>query len=74
MANSDLFVTFTVFYQFRQHEKYAVRCMDLEQAQGVGYDANSLAGVRNIRIRRCSKPYGRTILDYDTYWDLKKWY
>ena len=75
MAKTDLFITFTVPYVNHYDEKFAVRCKDMEQAREVAYDADSLYGITNIRLRRCGKPKdGRRILEYNDYWKYSKWY
>jgi hypothetical protein len=65
-----IYVTFAVPHLFRNAEKFAVKCNGLKQAQEVASDAHSLHGVMNIRFRKCNKPSGRLILDYNLSWDI----
>ena len=74
MAKTDLFITFSVPHLFQQDEKFAVRCNDMEQAKEIASDAHSLDGIKNIRIRKCSRPSNRLILGYNDYWNYAKWY
>ena len=70
----DLFITFFVRRLFKQNEKFAVKCNDMEQTREVAYDANSLVGIANIRLRKCGEPKDRIILSYNDYWNYSKWY
>ena len=69
-----VYVTFSVPHLFQSDEKFAVKCDDMEQAIEVAQDANSLNGIKNIRLRKCGKPRGREVMSYDNYWEYKEWY
>ena len=68
-----IYVTFSVSQLFTKDDKFAVECKDMEQAREVGQDAYSLDNIKNVRIRKCSKPVGREILSYDDYMEYG-WY
>ena len=57
---TNFFVTFSVPHLFQNDEKFYVVCENDEQAKEVARDAYSLDGVKNIRIRKCSKH----VIDY----------
>lgn len=69
-----VYVTFSVPHLFQSDEKFAVKCDDMEQAREVAQDANSLNGIKNIRLRKCGKPRGREVMSYDNYWEYEEWY
>jgi len=69
-----VYVTFSVPHLFQSDEKFAVKCDDMEQAREVAQDANSLNGIKNIRLRKCGKPRGREVMSYDNYWEYDEWY
>ena len=69
-----VYVTFSVPHLFQSDEKFAVKCDDMEQAIEVAQDANSLNGIKNIRLRKCGKPRGREVMSYDNYWEYEEWY
>ena len=69
-----IYVTFTVPRLFQEDEKVAVRCESMEQAREVAQDANSLDGIKNIRLRKCGKPKDRDIMSYDNYWEYGEWF
>ena len=69
---ATIYVTFTVPHMFQQDEKFAVKCDDMEQAREVGQDANSLNGIKNVRIRTCGKPRKREVMPYEKYWEYGK--
>ena len=69
-----IYVTFAVPHLFQSDEKFAVKCDDMEQAIEVAQDANSLNGIKNIRLRKCGKPRGREVMSYDNYWEYEEWY
>ena len=69
-----IYVTFSVPHLFQADEKFAIKCNTEDEARDVAMDANSLDGVKNIRFRKCGKPYGRLILTYDEYFDHSVWY
>ena len=71
---NTIYVTFAVPHLFQQDEKFAVKCDDMEQAREVGQDAYSLDGIKNVRIRKCSKPRNRKIMSYDNYWEYEEWF
>ena len=56
-----------------ESKKFAVGCKTEDEAMEVAHDANSLDGVKNIRFRKCGKPYGRRILTYSGYFNYI-WY
>lgn len=68
------YITFIVSYVDKADIKFAVECDSVVDACEVAYDANSLDGVKYIRLRRCCKPEKRHIISYADYWDYKKWY
>lgn len=68
-----IYVTFTISRLFQEDEKFAVKCETEDEARAVAMDANSLDGVKNIRLRKCGKPRGRRILIYN-YFDFSNWY
>ena len=74
MTKTNVFVTFTVPHLFQADEKFAVRCENMDDAREVGQDANSLDGIKNVRIRKSGKPRNRLIMSYDNYWEYDKWY
>lgn len=69
-----IYVTFTVPRLFQEDEKLAVSCKDMAQALEVAQDANSLDGIKNIRLRKCGKPKDRDIMSYDNYWEYGEWF
>ena len=69
-----IYVTFTVPRLFQEDEKVAVRCESMEQAREVAQDANSLDGIKNIRLRKCGKPKDRDVMSYDNYWEYGEWF
>ena len=72
---NDVYVTFSAESTFGEDDnRFAVRCNDMEKAMDVAHDANSLVGVKNIRLRKCGKPSGRNILSYDEYFNYSNWY
>ena len=68
---TNFFVTFSVPHLFQNDEKFYVVCENDEQAKEVARDAYSLDGVKNIRIRKCSKPRNRLPINYKEYWEYK---
>ena len=72
---NSLYITFAVYDNPYYKRKIAVECNTLDKAKEVAYDADSLNGVVNIRLRRCGKPRkDRRILSYDQYWRYYTWY
>ena len=69
-----IYVTFAVPHLFQQDEKFAVKCENMDDAREVAQDANSLDGIKNIRLRKCGKPRNREIMSYDNYWEYDEWY
>lgn len=69
-----IYVTFSVPHLFQEDEKFAVRCESMEQAKEVAQYANSLDGIKNIRLRKCGKPKDRNVMSYDNYWEYEEWY
>lgn len=69
-----VYVTFSVPHLFQEDEKFAVACKGMVQALTVSQDANSLDGIKNIRLRKCGKPKDRHIMSYDNYWAYDEWY
>ena len=69
-----IYVTFAVPHLFQKDEKFAVACKDMEQALEVAQDANSLDGIKNIRLRKCGKPKDREVMSYDNYWEYEEWF
>ena len=69
-----IYVTFAVPHLFQEDEKFAVRCESMEQAKEVSQDANSLDGIKNIRLRKCGKPKDRDVMSYDNYWEYEEWF
>jgi hypothetical protein len=69
-----IYVTFSVPHLFQEDEKFAVKCESMEQAKEVAQDANSLDGIKNIRLRKCGKPRNREIMSYDNYLEYEEWY
>lgn len=74
MAKTDVFITFSVRRLYEDDEKFAVCCENMEQAREVGQDAYSLAGVKNVRLRRCGKPRDRECMSYHNYWEYDEWF
>lgn len=63
-----IYVTFCVpQLSYSDKKKFAVGCNTEDEAMAVAHDANSLKCVKNIRFRKCGKPYGRQILSYTDY-------
>ena len=60
----------TIFFG---EEKYSVACDNMDDAYEVAQDAVSLDGVKNVRIRKCGKPYGRNQMAHDEYFEYKWW-
>ena len=73
MANTDVYVTFTVPHFFYEDEKFAVKCKNMDDAREVGQDAYSLDGIKNVRIRKCGRPRDREVMSYDNYWEYDEW-
>lgn len=69
-----IYVTFSVPHLFQSDEKFAVKCENMDNAREVAQDAFALDGIKNVRIRKCSKPRNREIMSYDNYWEYDKWY
>lgn len=69
-----IYVTFAVPHLYQDDEKFAVRCENMTQANKVAQDANSLDGIKNIRLRKCGKPRGREVMSYDNYWEYEEWF
>ncbi len=69
-----IYVTFAVPHLFQEDEKFAVRCESMEKALEVARDANSLDGIKNIRLRKCGKPRDRECMSYDNYWEYGEWF
>ena len=69
-----IYVTFAVPRLFQEDDKFAVRCESMGQAIDVARDANSLVGIKNIRLRKCGKPRGREVMSYDNYWKYGEWF
>ena len=73
--DNKVYVTFYAEPTFGEDKKrIAVCCDDMEKAMDVAHDATSLVGVKNIRLRKCGKPSGRTMLSYDDYFRYSCWY
>ena len=63
-----IYVTFSVSQlSYSDKKKFAVGCNTEDEAMAVAHDANSLNCVKQIRFRKCGKPYGRQILSYSDY-------
>lgn len=74
MTKTNVFVTFSVPHLFQADEKFVVSCENMDDAREVGQDANSLDGIKNVRIRKCGKPRNRLIMSYDDYWEYDEWF
>ena len=72
---NEVYVTFYTEPTFGDNgNRFAVCCNGMEKAMEVAHDANSLIGVKNIRLRKCGKPSERIILSYDDYFRYSCWY
>lgn len=71
MNTSRIYVTFYMWYSMTHKNKFAVECLNERQAKDVASDVYSFDGVGNIRFRKCGKPKGRTIIEYNEYYNYK---
>ena len=69
-----IYVTFRVPHLFQEDEKFAVACKDMAQALEVSQDADSLDGIKNIRLYKCGKPRNRLTMSYNNYWEYEEWF
>lgn len=70
-----IYVTFCIPQLIREDTKIAVKCQTEGQAIEVAQDAYSLAGIKNIRLRKCGRPRkGRRIVAYEEYYKYHMWY
>jgi len=62
-----IYVTFTYPRQFLDVSRIAVECNTIAQAEEVAFDACCIAGIKQVRIRKSTRPFDRDIMLYEDF-------